>query len=668
MYRKLFFILSFLAFIAPKAMAQFLCPVHFQYYAKKTAPGEWVIYFEGQIQEHWHLYSQKTYPPNAIAPFPSAISVDSSDINNTKIATFIGTAEEVGNKIIKKEPLFDDAIIEWFEGTVTFKQKVKINNPNDTLHGLLEYMTCDDKQCIMGEPVTWAIKFDETLNKTPLVYFSTKDCPSINAATVPTSVEPTDSSSKKKISYKTCDTLSEPKEEKSGLLWLFILGIGGGLLALIMPCTFPMIPMTVSFFLKRNKDRKGAIREAIIYGLSIILIYTIPTAIIAYSLGSDALNAMASSVFFNLLFFAVFVYFAFSMFGYYEINMPSWLVNKSDKMGDSSGLAGIFFMAFTLALVSFSCTGPVLGSFLVAATTQGNYLDLIIVMLGFSTAMAVPFALFAMFPTMLQSLPKSGAWMTTVKVVFGLIELAFALKFLSNIDLAYHWGIIKLELFLGIWAGISIFTGLYLLDKVNIFPHDSKSEKLSPARIALALVFFVFGGYCAYGITGSNLSLISGFPPPSYYTFKKQAHDCPSGLTCFKNYDEGIAAAKIANKPIMIDFTGYSCVNCRKMEDNVWVQPDIFQLINDNYTLISLYVDDKAKLPEAEQYIDAISQKKVTTWGQKWSYLQRDMIQTNAQPYYVITNHTAQLLAPPSAYEPNVAKYKAFLECGIKNF
>ena len=647
------------------ANSQALCPVQWSYHAEKVSENKWNIIFDATIQEHWHLYSQKKYAEDAIAPFPTAITIDST--TSAKVLDTI--AKEIGDIIVKKEPLFENNTIEWYENKLQLILPIEILKYGDTVSGILEYMTCDEKQCIMGEPVEWRIIFDSTKSSTKLEKFGTKDCPAEGISEDKGSMVPLHND------YPSCNNGYSEGVISMGLFWLFLAGIGGGLLALLMPCTFPMIPMTVSFFLKRNKDRGAAIREAIIYGLSIILIYTIPAFILAKVFGGDVLNAMASSAIFNLLFFVVFIVFAFSMFGYFEINMPSWLVNKSDSMGDKGGILGIFFMALTLALVSFSCTGPVLGGLLATLTSTGNDMGLIIGFIGFGIAMAIPFAMFAIFPNMLKSLPRSGGWMTTIKVVLGLIELAFAFKFLSNVDLAYHWGFLKLELFLAIWIILAIIIALYLLDIINPFPHDVKGERVGTAVKFLATLFLLFAAYLCIGMTGKTLHLISGFPPPSYYSYFYKTAACPEGLTCYPNglqayknkLEEAQLAAKEQNKPILLDFTGFSCVNCRKMEESVWTQAPVYDLIKDKYILVSLYVDDKETMPESMQYIDTISNKKISTYALRWNAMERAFVNKNAQPYYIAVDADLKKLSPPIGYT-DVNTFAQFLNCGISNF
>jgi thiol:disulfide interchange protein DsbD len=407
--------------------------------------------------------------------------------------------------------------------------------------------------------------------------------------------------------------------------------------------------------------------NALLYGISIIIIYVGLGFIVTKLLGADALNEMASNAFFNLAFFVIFVIFAISFFGYFEITLPSSFVNKMDSMSDRGGLIGIFFMAFTLSLISFSCTGPIIGTLLVEAAVGGSNSGPLIGMFGFSLALALPFGLFAAFPGWLNTLPKSGGWLNSVKVVLGFLELGLALKFLSNVDLAYHWGFLKREIFLGIWLVIAVATGLYILGKIK-FPHDSPVNKISPARWFFASIFFAFALYLIPGLKGANLKLLSGFPPPAFYSIFETKSKCPHDINCFKDLNEGLAFAKRVNKPVMLDFTGWSCVNCRKMEENVWVEPEILSILKDDYVLISLYVDDKTELPEAEQKVSDCTGKKIRTIGNKWSEYQTCTFKTNTQPYYVLMNTEGKVLNEPVGYMPDANKYKNFLEDGLKKF
>jgi thiol:disulfide interchange protein DsbD len=447
---------------------------------------------------------------------------------------------------------------------------------------------------------------------------------------------------------------------------IFVAGMLGGLLALLTPCVFPMIPMTVSFFTKRSGNRTKGIRNALLYAVSIIFIYVALGLLVTVTFGSDALNALASNAFFNLAFFVIFIIFAISFFGAFEITLPSWIINKADSASDRGGLVGIFFMAFTLSLVSFSCTGPIIGTLLVEAAHGRSYLGPLMGMTGFSFALAVPFALFALFPSWLNSLPKSGGWLNTVKVSLGFIELALALKFLSNVDLAYHWGLLKRELFIVLWIVIFGMLGLYLLGKIRL-SHDIDQQHIGIGRLLFALLSLSFALYLVPGIWGAPLKLISGFPPPDFYKEWKTGKegDCPHDILCFKDYDEGMRYAKEHNKPVMIDFTGWSCVNCRKMEDNVWSDPKVLKKLGEDYVLISLYVDDKTPLPAEQQSVSPTTGRKILTTGNKWSDLQASVYNTNSQPYYVLLDHQGKILAEPRGYTPDIPTYLSFLEEGL---
>ena len=467
-------------------------------------------------------------------------------------------------------------------------------------------------------------------------------------------------------------------EEDKSYWGIFLAGMLGGLLALLTPCVFPMIPLTVSFFTKRSPTRQKGIANAIIYSTSIILIYVILGFLVTVTLGSDALNAMASNVFFNMLFFVIFFIFALSFFGAFEITLPSSWVNKADQASDKGGLVGIFFMAFTLSLVSFSCTGPIIGTLLVEAARGSSYLGPIMGMTGFALALALPFGLFAAFPGWLNTLPKSGGWLNSVKVVLGFLELALAMKFLSNVDLAYHWGLLKREVFIAIWIVIFGLMGLYLLGKLK-FSHDSDMHHLGTGRLIVAIITLSFTVYLIPGLWGAPLRAISGFPPPDFYKEwtsttasegggGSHSETCPHNLNCFHDYEEGMAYAQQVGKPVMIDFTGWSCVNCRKMEDNVWSQPAVLKIISEDYVLISLYVDDKTPLPESKQFVSTSTGKKVKSTGNKWSEMQSRIYQTNSQPYYVLLDHQGKLLAKPVGYTPDADTYKKYLEEGKCRF
>ena len=479
------------------------------------------------------------------------------------------------------------------------------------------------------------------------------------------------------------DAKNYGKEKKGRTPWMiFILGFLGGFAALLTPCVFPMIPLTVSFFTKQSKTKKKGLVNAFIYAVSIIVIYVALGFFVTVAFGPDFLNVLSTHPLFNLAFFVIFVIFAISFFGYFEITLPSSLINKSDSAADKGGLIGIFFMAFTLALVSFSCTGPIIGTLLVDAAVNGERIGPVIGMFGFALALSLPFALFAAFPGWLNSLPKSGGWLDVVKKVLGFIELIFALKFLSNADLVRQWGLVPREVFIGIWIVLLIAMGLYLFGKLR-FKYDMKGAPISTTRKVLGGLSFLTAALLLPGLLLKPIPLIgdviSGFPPPEFYNIKsskiyggghdaEHAHEDENvGLHGIQDLEAGIAEAKKLGKPILLDFTGWACVNCRKMEENVW--PKMESLMKE-YTLISLYVDEDIKLPKEEQFAYELNGKKkrVRTVGNKWSFLETDCFLTNTQPYYVLLNHEGEHLTAPKAYTPDVAEYKNFLQAGVTNF
>lgn len=481
--------------------------------------------------------------------------------------------------------------------------------------------------------------------------------------------------------------------EQQSLWGIFIAGLLGGFAAFIMPCIFPMVPLTVSFFTKKGGSRTKGVSQALLYGLFIIVIYVALGMLITIAFGSDALNALSTNGFFNFLFFLILVVFAASFFGAFELTLPSSFVNKIDAQSDRGGLLGLFFMAFSLALVSFSCTGPIIGTLLVEAASKGERLGPAVGMLGFSIALAIPFVLFAFFPSMLKSLPKSGGWLNSVKVVLGFLELALALKFLSNVDLAYHWNWLDREVFLALWIAIFGLLGLYLIGKLR-FAHDSRPGHLSVPRTILAIIVFAFVIYMVPGMWGAPLKSISAFLPPSatqdfdlssinlgvaptgttsagkqkkYYEIFHE-RGTPKGFDPYYDYQEGLAAAKESNKPVLIDFTGWNCVNCRKMEANVWTDPKIAALLREEFVMVELFVDDRTELSKEEQYISEYSGKRIRTIGAKNSDFQASAFNSNSQPLYVIVDTAGNVLIPPSGANYNVNSYAAYLQQGINVF
>lgn len=469
--------------------------------------------------------------------------------------------------------------------------------------------------------------------------------------------------------------VTEPAESK-GFLGIFLLGFLAGLVALLTPCVFPMIPLTVSFFTKKAQSRRSGVRNALLYGFFILFIYVLLSLPFHFldKLNPEILNNISTNVYLNVLFFVVFVVFAFSFFGYYDITLPASLSGTADSKAGLGNVAGIFFMALTLAIVSFSCTGPILGSLLAGSlTASGGAMQLTAGMAGFGLALALPFALFALFPNWLASLPKSGGWLNTVKVVLGFAELALALKFLSNADLVMHWGLLKREVFIGLWVVIGIGLSLYLFGLIR-FPHDAPVKKLAAGRKLLAVVVTAFTLYLLPGLTNTkwaNLTLISGFPPPLYYSLYQQESDCVLGLNCTRDYEEGLRMARAENKPVLLDFTGYACVNCRRMEEKVWSQPDVYRVMKEQFIVVSLYVDDKKKLPPSKRFTYKTkdgNEKEIITYGDLWATFETENFSNNAQPLYAILNTEEQLVNEPVGYTPSADEYLSWLNCGLSAF
>ena len=659
------------------ATAQIQRPVKWSFsieQKEKTA----VLVFKAKIDKGWHLYSQNI---PAGGPIPTTFSIKPDNRFSLDGKTTEPSSEEVYDANF-------DMKVKYFGDEAIFRQKIKLNTDAAfEVKGTLEFMVCNDEMCLPPEEVEFTLPVKGVSGEAPPEPAPEEVKPVVPAPADSTSgsvvlpdntpAQGTNEPSGDLTGLEpSCGDGSAELEEDKSFWGIFIAGMIGGMLALLTPCVFPMIPLTVSFFTKRSPTRKKGVANAIIYSVSIILIYVLLGFLVTVTLGSDALNAMASNVFFNMLFFVIFFIFALSFFGAFELTLPASWVNKADQASDRGGLIGIFFMAFTLSLVSFSCTGPIIGTLLVEAARGSSYLGPIMGMTGFALALALPFGLFAAFPGWLNSLPKSGGWLNSVKVVLGFLELALALKFLSNVDLAYHWGLLKREVFLAIWIVIFGMMGLYLLGKLK-FSHDSDLPYIGTARLIFAIIALTFTVYLVPGLWGAPLRIISGFPPPDFYKEwistdsggdASHAGSCPHNLNCYHDYEAGMAYARQTGKPVMIDFTGWSCVNCRKMEDNVWSQPQILKILSEDYVLISLYVDDKTPLPESQQYISTFSGKKIKTTGNKWSDLQSRIYQTNSQPYYVLLDHAGKPLAVPRGYTPEANQYKKFLEEGLCRF
>ena len=667
----LFFIL--LAFVV---QAQIKQPVKWKWSVEKVSDSEVALIMNATIEKDWHMFSQHT-PDGGSLPAVFEYKNQKGNYN------LVGKTTESSYKKVYNDIFEVDEYI--FENKANFKQIIKITNPEvKKVEVYMEYQVCKEA-CIQGDQTfVFDIPSLSIVVSQPNEIENSTDDATTNIETSSFSVDlnasPADSAAV--VSTVNTDLEVEPKEDKS-LINIFLLAFVSGFAALLTPCVFPMIPMTVSFFTKQSKSRVQGIRNAIFYGVSIILIYVVLGLIVTAIFGADALNALSTNVWFNLIFFGILVFFATSFLGAFEIMLPNSWANKVDQQADRGGFIGILFMALALAIVSFSCTGPIVGTLLVEAASKGGVAPLV-GMFGFSLALALPFMLFAMFPGWLNTLPKSGGWLNSVKVSLGFLELALAFKFLSNADLVLqaHW--ITREVFLIIWIVIFAAWALYLFGKLSL-PHDSPISKISVGRLYLALLVSMFTLYLIPGLWGAPLKLISGFPPPASYSespygvgyskaggiletkitlpegAKYGAHD----LLTFTDYEKGVAYAKANNKQILLDFTGYACVNCRRMEEKVWANPEVLQLLKDKFVIISLYVDDKKELPEDQKYVSATTGKEIKTIGNKWSDYQITRYKANAQPYYIVLDKEGNDKNKPVGYVPDVQEYKAWLQSGL---
>jgi thiol:disulfide interchange protein DsbD len=652
-------VVLFLAFA--NVNAQIVKPVKWSSKVEKVSDTEFNLVMEGKIDSDWHVYSQ--YTP-ADGPLPAEFLFKDSK-NNFEL---VGKVKESAYKKQFNDVFGVDEY--FFEKKVTFTQKIKILNPKLTvIKATIDYQVCKEVCINDNQKFDFKIPISENLNQSVS-----------NTDTIITSETP----ETKTIKSETKAEVEAPlKTDDRGLWTIFFLSFLGGLAALLTPCVFPMIPMTVSFFTKQSKNPAQGKRNAILYGISIIAIYVVLGLAITGIFGADALNALSTNPWFNVFFFLLLLVFAISFLGAFEIMLPNSWANKVDKQADRGGIIGILFMALALAIVSFSCTGPIVGTLLVESASKGGIAP-IIGMLGFSTALALPFMLFAMFPSWLHSLPKSGGWLNTVKVSLGFLELALAFKFLSNADLVLQLHLLEREVFLVIWIAIFGTWAFYLFGKI-MTPHDSPNTHISVGRLLLGLFVAAFTIYMIPGLFGAPLKLISAFPPPQTYSesptgffgntsnsskevLPDGAEIGPHGLTVFTDYAEGLAYAKTVKKPIMLDFTGYACVNCRKMENNVWSDEKVLSLLKNEVVLISLYVDDKRDLPKNEQTVSKITGNDITTIGDKWTEFIITRYKTNTQPYYVLTNLDEQKLNEPISYTPNIATYLAWLKDGVSKF
>ena len=657
-------LLLFLLFLAiAETNSQILDPVKWKTRTEKISDTEYNLVFEAKIEPAWHVYSQFT-PENGPLPLEIVFEDQKGNFNA------IGKAKESAYKKQYNDVFEVDEY--YFENIFSLKQKVKILNSNVTqIKVILNYQVCKEV-CINQEK-----SFTFNIPRSAAVI-------AIAPVVTDTASVAIDTSAVKTAEVKAAPSVATPSATSPtdrGLLSIFFFAFLGGFAALLTPCVFPMIPMTVSFFTKQSKTKAQGKRNAIIYGISIIAIYLVLGSLVTAVFGAEALNELSTNVWFNILFFLLLVVFAFSFLGAFEIMLPNSWANKVDRQADRGGIVGILFMALALAIVSFSCTGPIVGTLLVQSASSGGIAP-VIGMLGFSTALALPFMLFAMFPGWLNTLPKSGGWLNTVKVSLGFLELALAFKFLSNADLVLQLHYLERELFLSIWITIFGVWGLYLLGKVTL-PHDSPLVSISVGRLSLALVVLSFTLYMIPGLFGAPLKLISAFPPPQNYsespnglgspagmasTLPEGAEFGPHGITSFNDYAKGLAYAKTVNKPIMIDFTGYACVNCRKMENNVWSDERVLKLLKEDVVLISLYVDDKRKLPENEQSVSRTTGRKIVTIGNKWTDFIITKYKTNTQPFYVLIDLNEQKLIEPVSYMPNADEYYKWMKSGIAAF
>ena len=681
-----------LALIALVAQAQILTPVKWKIKLddKGGAPEKEIV-FTATADKGWHLYDMN---------LPEGGPVSTSFTFET-----LNGAELIGQPVpsVKPTTVYDEQFamnLRWYPGTVSFIQKLKITDPGKfKVEGEVEFMACNDETCLPPDQIpfsfdkksihvdpalaanssTTEVDKDDVTTVQPDTQVVAEDASELNTPDPAAKETPATTSPKASDSLTDSPNLWSPVIDQlksfgdstvsaADTSWLFIFFAGflGGLIALLTPCVWPMIPMTVSFFLKRTKDRKKAIRDAITYGLSIIVIYLVMGLLITGIFGASALNDLSTNAIFNILFFLLLVVFAVSFFGAFELVLPASWTSKLDSKADSTtGILSIFFMSFTLVLVSFSCTGPIIGTLLVQAASMGTAVGPAIGMFGFALALSIPFSVFAIFPNMLQSMPKSGGWLNSVKVVLGFLELALALKFLSVADLAYGWRLLDREAFIVLWIVIFSLLGVYLLGKIK-FSHDSEVKYVSVPRLFMAIISFAFAIYMVPGLWGAPLKAISAFAPPLYTQdfnlYKNEVH------AAFDDYDSGMAYAKKVNKPVMIDFSGFGCVNCRKMEASVWTDPKVKQMLENDYVLITLMVDDKTKLPQPIEIQENGKTRKLKTIGDKWSYLQRSKFGSNAQPFYILLNDEGQPLGPSYAFNEDVSKYIQFLQNGLKEF
>ena len=671
-----------LSFVVCVLQAQIKDPVKFKTEFNTLSDTEAEIVFTAAIDKGWHVYSTELGDGG---PISATFNVD-----KTSGIELLGKLKPVGKEVATFDKLFEMKV-RYFENTAKYIQKVKLTGGAYEIEGYLEYGACDDESCLPPTEVPFkfsgvaktanaaAAKAEQPEKKevekkeeaAPVVSKDTVAMMELVPATTTdasTGIQPAVASGElwKPVISELQALGEEHTQGDMSWIYIFVTGFLGGLLALFTPCVWPIIPMTVSFFLKRSKDKKKGIRDAWTYGASIVVIYVALGLAITLIFGASALNALSTNAIFNILFFLMLVVFAASFFGAFEITLPSKWSNAVDSKAESTtGLLSIFLMAFTLSLVSFSCTGPIIGFLLVQVSTTGSIVAPAIGMLGFAIALALPFTLFALFPSWLKSMPKSGGWMNVIKVTLGFLELAFALKFLSVADLAYGWRLLDRETFLALWIVIFALLGFYLLGKIK-FPHDDDDNKVGVTRFFMALVSLAFAVYMVPGLWGAPLKAVSAFAPPmqtqDFNLYKNEVH------AKFDDYDLGMEYARLNGKPVMLDFTGYGCVNCRKMEAAVWTDPKVSDLINNDYVLITLYVDNKTPLTEPVKIVENGTERTLRTVGDKWSYLQRVKFGANAQPFYVLLDNQGKPLNKSYAYDEDIPKYIEFLQTGLENY
>ena len=664
--------------------AQILTPVTWKIHLDDTGASEKSIVFTATADKGWHLYDMNLPEGGPISTSFTFETLTGAELIGTPTASVAPTT------------VYDEQFamnLRWYPGTVSFTQKFKVTDAAKfKMEGQIEFMACNDETCLPPDQIDFSytkrdIRMDgaatgtteETVEPEPSTEEPT-EAPATPATDTPAVGEqPKSQASHAPAVLTDAPALWTPVIDQlkafgdatvaaADTSWLFIFFAGflGGFIALLTPCVWPMIPMTVSFFLKRTKDRKKAIRDAVTYGLSIIVIYLVMGLLITGLFGASALNNLSTNAIFNIIFFLLLVVFAVSFFGAFELVLPAAWTNKMDAKADSTtGFLSIFFMSFTLVLVSFSCTGPIIGTLLVQAASMGTAVGPAIGMFGFALALSIPFSLFAIFPNLLQNMPKSGGWLNSVKVVLGFLELALALKFLSVADLAYGWRLLDRETFIVLWIVIFCMLGAYLLGKIK-FSHDSEVKYVSVPRLFMSIISFAFALYMVPGLWGAPLKAISAFAPPLYTQdfnlYESEVH------AAFDDYEAGMAYAKKVGKPVMIDFSGYGCVNCRKMEASVWTDPKVKQMLEQDYVLITLIVDDKTNLPAPIEIQENGKVRKLKTVGDKWSYLQRSKFGANAQPFYILLDGEGMPLAPSYAFDEDVSKYIQFLQDGLKQF